>query len=95
VLTRGVKLHPNDPLLWYQLGLPTGSIPAYEKAVALDPLLADAWTVLGTSRATAEDLPKAQSAFRSALKAEPDHPDALGNLAHLLSAGGDLPQAEY
>jgi predicted CXXCH cytochrome family protein len=37
VLTGAVKLHSADPLLWYQLGLQTDSIPALEKAVALDP----------------------------------------------------------
>ncbi len=95
VLNRGVRLHSTDPLLWYQLGLQTDSIPALERAVALDPLLADAWTVLGASHASAGDLKKAEADFRNALKAEPDHPDALGNLAHLLASNEDFRQAEY
>ncbi len=95
VLNRGVKTAPNDPLLWYQLGLAGSDIGAVEKAVALDPGMADGYNLLGTLLADKGDFNRAMTAWRSALRVEPDMPDAQGNLAHLLAANRDLPQAEY
>ena len=95
VLNRGVKSVPGDPLLWYQLGLAGNDIPAVEKAVTLDPGMADAYNLLGTLLADKGDFDKALAAWRNALRIEPDMPDAQGNLAHLLAASRDLPQAEY
>ncbi len=66
---------------------------ALERAVALDPLLADGWADLGavlqTQRATAE----AEAAFRRALQLDPGHPQALLNLGHLLRDKGRLMEA--
>ena len=55
VLNRGVKAAPDDPLLWYQLGLATNGVEALEKAVTLDASLADAWALLGSLRAETGD----------------------------------------
>ncbi|HVW86002.1 MAG TPA: tetratricopeptide repeat protein, partial [Bryobacteraceae bacterium] len=95
VLNRAVKIAPNDPLLWYQLGLATNDAAAFEKAIAADPGMAEAHNMLGTVRAAAGDLDRAEAAFRNALRFQPDLPDAQGNLAHVLAARGDLPQARY
>ena len=95
ILNRGIKAVPDDPLLWYQLGVATNSISALEKAVALDPGMADAWNQLGSEQAATGDFEKAGAAFRNALRIEPDMPDAQGNLAHLLAAQRRFPEAEY
>jgi predicted CXXCH cytochrome family protein len=95
ILNRGVKAVPNDPLLWYQLGLAGSDVAAVEKAVALDPGMADAYNLLGTLLADKGDFDRAMTAWRNALRVEPGMPDAQGNLAHLLAARRDLPQAEY
>ena len=95
VLNRGIAAAPGDPLLRYQLGIATNSIDALEKAVALDPFMADAYNLLGSLRAEAGDFGRALTAWRDALRAEPDMPDAQGNLGHLLAARGNLPGAEY
>jgi len=94
-LTRGVKSAPDEPLLWYQLGLATAGIEAFQKAIALDPFLADAYNQMGSLRAEAGDFDGALSAWRNALRIEPDMPDAQGNLAHLLAAQRNMPEAEY
>ena len=95
VLSHGVKVAPNDPLLWYLLGVVQSSAAAFQKAIALDPQMADAHNQLGVALEDQGDLDGAEREFLKALEAYPDLPDALGNLAHLLAARGDLPQAAF
>jgi predicted CXXCH cytochrome family protein len=106
VLNHGVKVAPNDALLWYQLGIAesstergaereTEAIAAFEKSVALDPDLAEAHNLLGAALAGKGDLNGAENEWQRALQVNPDLPDALGNLGHLLAARGDLGQAAF
>lgn len=63
---------------------------AYERALALQPNLAEASNDLGALLAQAGDLHAAIDRFRAALASTPDYPDALNNLGYaLLLTGND------
>ncbi len=55
-----------DPLLWYQLDLTAHDPGAFEKALALDPGMAEAHDGLGELLAGSGDLARAESQFREA-----------------------------
>jgi predicted CXXCH cytochrome family protein len=106
LLNHALKVAPNDALLWYQLGIAhssrergaepeTEAIAAFEKAVTLDPDLAEAHNLLGAALAGKGELDRAEKELLSALRVNPDLPDALGNLGHLLATRGDLAQAAF
>ena len=61
---------------------------AYERALALQPDLAEASNDLGTLLAEAGELPAAIGRFRAALAATPEYPDALNNLGYALLLTG-------
>ncbi len=95
VLKRGLAAGLSDPLLWYQLGLAAHDASAFEKALALDPGIADAHNALGELLAESGDVKRAESEFREALRIEPDMPAAQANLGHALAARGNLPEAAW
>jgi Tfp pilus assembly protein PilF/peroxiredoxin len=79
----------------YQLGtlLAKGAQPArakaaFERALVLQPDLAEASNDLGALLAQDGDLPAAVERFRAALKATPEYPDALNNLGYALLITG-------
>ena len=57
---------------------------AYERALAMQPDLAEASNDLGTLLAEGGDLAGAIARFRAALAVTPDYPDALNNLGYAL-----------
>src|SRR5262249_38971946 len=61
---------------------------AYERALALQPDLAEASNDLGTLLAEGGELPAAIVRFRAALAAVPEYPDALNNLGYALLLSG-------
>jgi tetratricopeptide (TPR) repeat protein len=62
---------------------------AYETALDLDPVLAAAWTNLGSMLAEVGDLDAAQTHYEEALRHDPDQPEAHCNLAELALRRGD------
>jgi Tfp pilus assembly protein PilF len=63
----------------------------FERALSLQPDLAEASNDLGTLLARGGDLQGAIARFRAALDASPDYPDALNNLGYaMLLSGADL-----
>lgn len=63
----------------------------FERALSLQPDLAEASNDLGTLLARGGDLPGAIARFRAALDASPDYPDALNNLGYaMLLSGADV-----
>ena len=66
---------------------------AYERALALQPDLAEAHNDLGTLLARGGDLVGAIGRFRQALSATPDYPDALNNLGYALLLTGQGQEA--
>jgi Flp pilus assembly protein TadD len=63
----------------------------FERALSLQPDLAEASNDLGTLLARGGDLQGATARFRAALDASPDYPDALNNLGYaMLLSGADL-----
>jgi len=61
---------------------------AFERALALEPGLAEANNDLGALLAQGGDLDAAISRFRAALASTPDYPDALNNLGYALLLTG-------
>lgn len=95
VLKRGISAGLSDPLLWYQLGVATHDATALQKALALDPGMAEAHNELGELLASSGNLPRAETEFREALRIEPDVPAAQSNLGHALAARGALAEAAW
>jgi Tfp pilus assembly protein PilF/peroxiredoxin len=60
----------------------------FERALALDPDLAEASNDLGALVAQGGDLPAGIALFRKALETTPDYPDALNNLGYALLLSG-------
>src|SRR3984885_306029 len=82
VLKRGLSAGLSDPLLWYQLGLADHDPAALEKALALDPGMAEAHNALGELLASAGNMARAETEFREALRIETDLPAAQSKLGH-------------
>ena len=66
---------------------------AFERALAIQPDLAEANNDLGALLARGGDLPAAIERFRAALSATPDYPDALNNLGYALLQTGRQQEA--
>jgi Flp pilus assembly protein TadD len=93
---RAASASPSAPTL-YRLGTLLGKAgetararDAFERALALQPDLAEANNDLGALVAQTGDLDAAIARFRAALASMPDYPDALNNLGYaLLLTGND------
>jgi Flp pilus assembly protein TadD len=100
VLNHAVRVAPADPLLWHQLGIAHSiagqeAISAYERAVDLDPDLAEAHNLLGAALAGKGEMVRAEKEFLRALDINPDSAEPLGNLGYLLIARGDPSQSVF
>jgi Tfp pilus assembly protein PilF/peroxiredoxin len=91
---RAAQANPNASTL-YRLGTllaksgePGRARAAYERALALQPDLAEALNDLGALQAQGGDVEGAVVRFRAALAATPDYPDALNNLGYALLVMG-------
>ncbi len=91
---RAAQANPNASTL-YRLGTllaksgePARARAAYERALGLQPDLAEALNDLGALQAQGGDLEGAVTRFRAALAATPDYPDALNNLGYALLVMG-------
>lgn len=91
---RAAAANPDAPTL-YRLGTLVASSgdaararAAFERALALDPALAEAHNDLGALEAQQGDVERAIVRFREALAAMPDYPDALNNLGYALLLSG-------
>ena len=90
---------PTAPTL-YRLGTllvrsgePARARAAFERALALQPDLAEASNDLGALLAQEGDLDGAIARFRAALEASPDYPDALNNLGYAMLLTGHAEEA--
>ena len=79
--------------LFVRGGQPGKAKVAFERALAIQPDLAEASNDLGALLAQSGDLPGAIERFRAALSATPDYPDALNNLGYALLQTGRGPEA--
>jgi len=61
----------------------------YQKVTDLDPKDVDAWVMLGRLQRVSQNVPEAEKAYQSALKADADNEDALTGLAGILADKGD------
>ena len=69
------------------------AIADYERALALEPLHADAWLNLGATYRRLDRIEEAAACARRVLDLRPDDPRALNNLANALNAQGRLDEA--
>ena len=73
---------------WRRAARPARARAAFERALALQPDLAEASNDLGALLAQGGDLEAAIARFRAALASTPDYPDALNNLGYALLLTG-------
>jgi tetratricopeptide (TPR) repeat protein len=103
VLEHARQAAPNDPAVWFQIGSfdsdqgrNAQAVTELEKAVALDPDLAEGYQNLGVALAESGQSDRAEQAFRNALRIRPYDARTYANLAKLLAAQkNDVPQAQY
>jgi predicted CXXCH cytochrome family protein len=102
VLQRAMQAAPTDPAVWFQLGSLDSNqgrnaqaVTELEKAVSLDPDLAEAHENLGVALAESGQMDRAEAAFRDSLRIRPYDARTYSNLGKLLAQKNDMPQALY
>ncbi len=91
---------PNNPRIWYALGLlyridnkPQQSAEAFQRVLSLYPSSADSHYFLGSLFASQQNLPAAATEFRTALRLAPLHASAEFGLARTLQRQGKVDEA--
>jgi tetratricopeptide (TPR) repeat protein len=87
---------PTTAMEWFERGCGLDAerprlgeaIEAYQRAIALDPTLADAHCNLGTAYYNGGERELASAAYQGALRCDPGHREANFNLANLLEEAG-------
>ena len=99
-LQRAAVQAPNNPRIWYVLGLlhrsdnmPEQSAEAFRRVLKLAPSNADSHYFLGSFLLDQHELPAAAVEFRTALELEPLHASAQFGLARTLQREGKLDEA--
>jgi predicted O-linked N-acetylglucosamine transferase (SPINDLY family) len=99
-LTRAMERDPRNPDVSFQLGnlhrqqrRYAAAIEAYERTLALAPAHIAVLNNLALALDAGGDSCRAKEIWREALRREPNHRQALGNLAHLLCRDGDYREA--
>jgi predicted CXXCH cytochrome family protein len=98
---RAIAVAPYDALLWQELGqvyIKQGqrerAIEALKRSLMLDPAVPQTHQLLGTLWMK-EDPARAEGSFREAIRIRPEYPQALANLAVLLSEMNRTEEAAY
>ena len=99
-LERAAQLGPEDPRVWYNLGLlergynnGKGAIQYFEHALKIDPTNADAHYFLGSTYSDIKDYVHAINEYRVALHLSPLHASAEFGLARALQHSGNGDEA--
>lgn len=87
--TEWTQAEPNAPMAWYYLGntydralkQPGKALPAFERAVALQPRWPEAWNALGFVNVALKRYDEAANAFSRAVKQAPARANYWNNLA--------------
>ncbi len=100
-LEHALRIDPNIPEAWYQLGVLAGqqgnwqeAIQNWKKAIALKPDHAQALFFLGTRYLESGDLAEAEDAFRRSLAADPNNMKTEYDLALVLNKLGKPDEAK-
>ncbi len=93
-LKQTAPLYNNLGLVMEQLALFDEAVPAYQKAIRLDPSFAPAHYNLGNVLQKQDRLDEAIGAYQKALNLQPDHAGAHTNLAAALMEQGNPEAAE-
>lgn len=98
---RAIAVAPYDALLWQELGqvyIKEGqlerAIEALKRSLVLDPAVPQTHQLVGTLWMK-EDPARAEGSFREAIRIQPEYPQALMNLAVLLSERNRTEEAAY
>jgi hypothetical protein len=93
-------LDPNNPRIWYNLGLlergqnqSDAAVEAFEHVLRIDPTSADARYFLGSLYTDRKEFPSAIQEFRTALRSVPLHASAEFGLARALQRSGEITEA--
>lgn len=87
------SLHERHAIYLANSGDLGASIEALDRALALEPNRASAWSLLGERQLERDDAAAAEKAFKQALACKADESTALWNLALLKEKAGDLSSA--
>ena len=100
-LETAIRLEPNNPEYWYRFGhfqqfnleQPDSSLAEFyfRRAIALNPLSADAWLDLGTSYELDGKIRAAREAFLQAKLSYPSSAEVSWRYGNFLLRAGDLP----
>jgi len=100
VLEKAVKVRPNQPAAWMnlgeayrRLGCIEEAVRVLQRAVELGPHLEEVWFNLGTALKAAGNVEASEEAFRQALSIAPRHARAWFNLGNLLREDGRVAAA--
>ena len=98
---RAISVAPNDALLWQELGqvyIKQGqrerAMEALKRSLVLDPAVPQTHQLLGTLWMQ-EDPARAERSFREAIRIQPEYPQAITNLAVLLSEINRTEESAY
>ena len=99
-LERAATLAPDNPRVWYNLGLlardlgkEAAGIQAFERVLKIDPSSADAHYFLGTFYYEDKNYSRAIDEYRAALHLNPMHASAEFGLARALQRSGNIDEA--
>ena len=91
-----------DAATWVQFGLvqleqgrTQEAIAAFEKAIQIDPEMAEAYNSAGAVWLETGDSARAEAALRNAIRMQPNYAQAHNNLGNLLSGAGRFEEARY
>src|SRR5205807_6051638 len=95
ILDEAAKENPNDPHVWYALGMleknssdPQAAVEDFKHVIAIDDSDADTWYFLGTVYSQLRQFPQAIDAFEHALKLNPLHASAQFGLSRAYQQSG-------
>jgi tetratricopeptide (TPR) repeat protein len=97
---QALVMEPENPLLWFNLGIAqqkTGeyeeAVESFHRAIVIDDTLADAWVSLGLIYYGMEHFDLAEDCYKSALVRDQNDPKTWNNLGVLYYTGGNFEDA--
>ena len=99
---KALRIEPQNPLLWLNLGIAqqkTGeyeeALESFQKAAYVDDNIADAWGSMGLIYYELEQFGSAEECYRSALVRDPNSPKIWNNLGVLYFSEGSYEEARH
>ena len=102
ILREALQTHASDAITWVQFGIAQinqshtrDGIAAFEKAIALDPELPEAWNSLGGVLLETGQMDAAERALRNAVRYQPNYAEVHNNLGTLFARTSHFDEAAW